>query len=450
MIARSQWSADNLVDILQVASYVNLPPMIKDIMSRLCQEIPYKSPDEFEVLTKRIEPLGYFTPLAYCMPFEKLTMEHQKVVKEFHQLCLSNLKLGRDYYGPNPSFMLGYVRMIEDAIPECLNNMNRNHLHLVLSSDIMINYRNFEEFKQSESLLKGMGLKFKFGYLCYRIRTYPEALLMNEAELLFVTLKESEYRNALLHCIQKNAPDSWPFREEALKKADDFRKKCKLEPDFKMGSSITNADCECLSYIKENRLYLVTYSTFSLVYNDLQAFDASADLLKGIGVNIELKLSKWDGDMALLAQSLNRVPNLTALRIDSPEQMLDLSLFPDVSQLRELEINYAQLSRVPEFLLKEFLVLGILNLSNNRLTEFGEIKSAHHLRWLYLYENRLTDVSDLMKSHLLNLLRIDLDDNRIMSMGEFDKHLMPNLWSIHCRNQEQQGGNRGHCDFVND
>jgi hypothetical protein len=401
--------------MIYTADFLDIPPMIKDLLGRLCQDIPFKSGHELETLFSIIPVPEYANALLYCMN------ENSSVEWSLKPNALSNREEFRVQCDLRPGFDVNRLDWIPADI-KCLNYIQNNHVYLVTPSTFTVDLQNVDA---SVQINKDMGFKIKFHGVCKSMLSKTA----HELETLLSMIDVPEYKNALLFCVNENPPQDWSLGDAALEKREAFRVQCNLKPGFDLTEMlwvVLNPNVECLQFIKENHFSLLTGRYFYLNYDNLGDFSASAYLLNNMDMRIKLELKQWNVDMSLLAEGLSKVPTLNTLVINGRQQILDLALIPDMLKLQILIIKHCQLTHLPEFLEKNFPEMIELSLVLNHMTKIGKIKFPK-IQKLYLCYNQLTDVSELLQSQLTELVELNLRDNQILAIGKIDKRKMPNL-----------------------
>jgi hypothetical protein len=414
---------DELPDLVSAADYLEIDAMLKDSLFQLCQTIPSKSAHELQSIFSMI-PESLVPTLLHCTNDkspELWLLKRQAIVSrnQFGSKC----KLATH-------FDILKLETMMNAPIECLKYLKKNRLNLILPSKFIFKYDTAKYLGDSALLLKEMGIKISLNGICKKLLSQS----VDDFKSLFSQITMPEHRNALLHCVSDNAPSNWALRNEPLEKRQEFQSKCNLGQKVHYSVFyIYNAQPACLKYMKENHLNLITASNFCLEYDNLKDLILSSAILNNLEFFIYLFLA-INVDASELVEALEKVPNLTSLRILKSEQTIDLSLFPDMPQLQRLVINQCRLSHVSGFLNKDFPELITLDLSKNQLGDIGKIEFMPKLQFLNLANNGIENVSQLLESHLPKLKTLILNYNKIQAMGKINE--MRNLKVIQLyRNQ---------------
>ncbi|XP_057316474.1 slit homolog 1 protein-like [Hydractinia symbiolongicarpus] len=163
-------------------------------------------------------------------------------------------------------------------------------------------------------------------------------------------------------------------------------------------------------------MFILTLAIFLINFQTLDACPALCNCHdQAVYCNVQKVLTKEDIEIIGPKIPLNTI----ALTINQyASEDLSLKAFPVLPLLKELNIGYSNLSKVPNELSRKLPALSSLTLRRNKITRVSgkDFLGLRNLKDLRIFQNPLEEVSVDTFSDLLNLTYIDLQGNRLTSL----------------------------------
>ncbi len=393
--AEKQWTEDMLPNLVYIANYLDIFPLLRDSLHQICHKIPSKSPKELDDLFGKLPEFQHV--LIYCVnaktpqnwSLRKKALEKRT---EFKMKC--DLKSDSDITKIS----------IWNPKSECLDYFKKNQLHLVTRKKFLV-YNRLQDFFASVEHLRDAKVLIGLYIYSYKHDEDFDIDLLIQSLKMVPNLNEFVITNYYAH--SENAIDLNLFPE--LPKLEEFR--------------IDRFKLSHLSEFLRRDFPELKRLSFSCNLEKIGRIESMPKLEK-----LDLAFNRLEDINELMTSSLD---NLKMLFLEK-NGIKTINAIHSIPKLEYLDLKNNQLEDVTDFLNSSLGKLELLDLSYNQIKLMTNIHSMPQLKVLNLEKNQIKDMTGLLNTSFGNLNFLKISYNQIESIKTI--HFMPQLKVLDLRN----------------